>query len=151
MNPMQQVYHQQRLQQQPTYSLPQQNLTQPSQETNQNDVIMASLNESDEESQTQLASLKNDSDPNYRLPPNYPIVEYSNELIVMPGNIVIQTTDMIPDGYLLCDGSMVSRETESTLFDMIGTFYGKGDGSTTFCLPDLEDDERPHHHYMIKR
>jgi hypothetical protein len=105
----------------------------------------------DSEFQTQLASLQNDSDSHYRQPPHYPIIEYSSDIIVLPGNIVIQTTDTVPDGYLLCDGSEVSRETESVLFAAIGTFYGDGDESTTFCLPDLEDEDRLSHHYMIKR
>lgn len=42
-----------------------------------------------------------------------------------------------PTGFLLCDGSVISRETYSDLFDVIGTTYGAGDGSTTFKLPDL--------------
>ena len=42
-----------------------------------------------------------------------------------------------PAGYLVCDGSAVSRETYSALFAVIGTVYGAGDGSTTFNLPDL--------------
>lgn len=41
----------------------------------------------------------------------------------------------IPAGYLLCDGSAVSRSTYSTLFAAIGTLWGVGDGSTTFNLP----------------
>lgn len=94
---------------------------------------------------------KKESDTYYRIPPSYPIVEYSSDISVLTGNIVIQTTDTVPDGYLLCDGSDVSRETESDLFNVIGTFYGEGDESTTFCLPDLEDDEQPTHHYLIKR
>lgn len=40
-----------------------------------------------------------------------------------------------PTGFLLCDGSAVSRSTYATLFAVIGTFYGVGDGSTTFNLP----------------
>lgn len=43
----------------------------------------------------------------------------------------------VPDGWLLCDGSNVSRTVESDLFDVIGTTFGVGDGSTTFGLPDL--------------
>ena len=39
-------------------------------------------------------------------------------------------------GFLLCDGSTVSRTTFSALFAKIGTTYGAGDGSTTFNLPD---------------
>ena len=41
-----------------------------------------------------------------------------------------------PDGYLICDGSAVSRTTYSALFAVIGTTYGTGDGSTTFNIPD---------------
>ena len=43
-----------------------------------------------------------------------------------------------PSGWLLCDGSTVSRTTYATLFGVIGTTYGSGDGSTTFALPDLK-------------
>jgi microcystin-dependent protein len=42
-----------------------------------------------------------------------------------------------PDGFLLCDGSAVSRATYYVLFAAVGTTYGAGDGSTTFNLPDL--------------
>ena len=42
-----------------------------------------------------------------------------------------------PSGFLMCDGSAVSRSTYSDLFEAIGTTYGAGDGSTTFGLPDL--------------
>ena len=42
-----------------------------------------------------------------------------------------------PTGYLLCDGTAVSRTTYSGLFAAIGTTYGVGDGSTTFNLPDM--------------
>ncbi len=41
-----------------------------------------------------------------------------------------------PTGYLLTDGSAVSRTTYSALFAAIGTAYGGGDGSTTFNLPN---------------
>lgn len=41
-----------------------------------------------------------------------------------------------PTGFLLCDGSAVSRTTYAGLFAIIGTTYGAGDGSTTFTLPD---------------
>lgn len=42
-----------------------------------------------------------------------------------------------PTGWLLCDGSQVSRETYSDLFAVIGESFGQGDNSTTFHLPDL--------------
>lgn len=41
-----------------------------------------------------------------------------------------------PSGYLLCDGSAISRITYANLFAAIGTAYGVGDGSTTFEIPD---------------
>ena len=41
------------------------------------------------------------------------------------------------NGYLLCDGSAISRTDYSELFSVIGTTYGAGDGSTTFNLPNL--------------
>lgn len=41
-----------------------------------------------------------------------------------------------PSGWLLCDGSAVSRTTYSDLFSVIGTTFGAGDGSTTFNVPD---------------
>ena len=40
-----------------------------------------------------------------------------------------------PSGFLLCDGSAVSRTTRADLFAAIGTVWGPGDGSTTFNLP----------------
>jgi microcystin-dependent protein len=42
-----------------------------------------------------------------------------------------------PSGYLLCDGSAVSRTTYAALFAVLSTTYGSGDGSTTFTLPDM--------------
>lgn len=42
-----------------------------------------------------------------------------------------------PQGYLLCDGSAVSRTDYADLFAAIGTVYGAGDGSSTFNVPDL--------------
>lgn len=50
------------------------------------------------------------------------------------------TTDStkVPDGWLFCDGSAVSRTTYADLFTIIGTYFGAGDGSTTFNLPTKE-------------
>ena len=45
----------------------------------------------------------------------------------------------IPAGWLLCDGSAISRTDYAELFEVIGTTYGAGDGSTTFNLPNLID------------
>lgn len=43
-----------------------------------------------------------------------------------------------PSGWLLCNGAAVSRTTYGALFGVIGTFYGPGDGATTFNLPNLQ-------------
>lgn len=45
----------------------------------------------------------------------------------------------IPAGWLLCDGTAVSRTTYAALFAITGVAYGIGDGSTTFNLPNLSD------------
>lgn len=42
----------------------------------------------------------------------------------------------IPAGWLLCDGSAISRTDYAKLFSAIGTTWGAGDGSTTFNLPN---------------
>lgn len=41
-----------------------------------------------------------------------------------------------PEGWLICDGSAISRSTFASLFIAISTTYGVGNGSTTFNLPD---------------
>lgn len=45
----------------------------------------------------------------------------------------------LPEGWLLCNGAAVSRETYAALFNIIGTTYGSGNDSTTFNLPNLAD------------
>lgn len=44
-----------------------------------------------------------------------------------------------PKGWLVCDGSAISRTEYDELFEVIDTTYGEGDGSTTFNLPNLID------------
>lgn len=52
--------------------------------------------------------------------------------------IRIWPTNTAPDNWMLCDGSAISRTTYSDLFDIIGTTYGVGDGSSTFNIPNLK-------------
>jgi microcystin-dependent protein len=47
------------------------------------------------------------------------------------------TTADVPTGFLLCDGTAVSRTTYLDLFTAIDIRYGNGDTSTTFNLPNL--------------
>lgn len=53
------------------------------------------------------------------------------------GSVIAYAGNSLPTGWLLCDGSAVSRSTYSSLYSLIGTTYGPGDGSSTFNLPYL--------------
>lgn len=53
------------------------------------------------------------------------------------GSIFWLAAQTAPEGYLICDGSAVSRTEYADLFAAIGTTFGAGDGSTTFALPNL--------------
>lgn len=53
------------------------------------------------------------------------------------GLIVPFGSTSAPTGWLVCDGSAVSRTTYATLYALVGTAFGSGDGSTTFNLPDM--------------
>lgn len=54
------------------------------------------------------------------------------------GVIKLFSGSTAPDGWLICDGSAISRTTYSDLFALIGTTYGEGDGSTTFNIPNIK-------------
>ncbi|MCI5058782.1 MAG: phage tail protein, partial [Flavobacteriales bacterium] len=57
---------------------------------------------------------------------------------VPTGAVMPYAAAAAPTGWLLCDGSAVSRTTYANLFALIGTTYGAGDGSTTFNVPDMQ-------------
>ena len=61
------------------------------------------------------------------------------QMIVPVGIVQAFAGDTTPEGWLLCDGSAVSRTDYADLYAVIGDTYGSGDGSTTFNLPDLTD------------
>jgi microcystin-dependent protein len=54
-----------------------------------------------------------------------------------PGQIIYMAASTPPTGFLVANGSAVSRTAYANLFATIGTYYGTGDGATTFNLPDL--------------
>lgn len=56
---------------------------------------------------------------------------------VYEGMVIIFPVITPPTGWLLCDGTLVSRVTYANLFAVIGESFGAGDGLTTFGLPDL--------------
>lgn len=62
----------------------------------------------------------------------------SIETIIPTGIVSAYGGNNAPEGWLICDGSAVSRTTYSRLFSAIGINYGEGDGTTTFNLPDLK-------------
>src|SRR4051812_40968050 len=56
---------------------------------------------------------------------------------MVTGTIVAFGGSVAPSGWVLCDGSTVSRTDFADLFTTIGTRFGIGDGTTTFNVPDL--------------
>ena len=54
------------------------------------------------------------------------------------GSVFWLAAQTAPEGYLICDGSAVSRTEYADLFAAIGTTFGTGDGSTTVALPNLQ-------------
>ena len=55
--------------------------------------------------------------------------------VTLAGMVMAFAGTTAPTGWLKCDGSTISRTTYSALFNVIGTTYCAGDGSTTFKLP----------------
>lgn len=53
------------------------------------------------------------------------------------GTIKLYAGASAPTGYLICDGTAVSRTTYADLFTAIGTTFGAGNGTTTFNVPDF--------------
>jgi microcystin-dependent protein len=60
------------------------------------------------------------------------------QLVLRPGMISMTAAATADAGWLLCDGSAVSRTTYAALFARIGTTHGAGNGTTTFNLPDFQ-------------
>lgn len=54
---------------------------------------------------------------------------YTGEIRLFAGNYA-------PEGWLLCNGTMLSISDNEALFALIGTTYG-GDGRVSFAVPDL--------------
>ena len=56
---------------------------------------------------------------------------------VVIGTIIWYAGNTAPTGYLICNGSAISRNDYADLFAKINTSFGTGDGTTTFNIPDL--------------
>ena len=75
---------------------------------------------------------------------NYATKDYVDQLIssskmdMLPvGTVFPWFSNDIPTNFLELNGQAVSRTIYSDLFELYGTTYGTGDGSTTFNLPNL--------------
>ncbi len=55
-----------------------------------------------------------------------------------PGSVIYTSSSTTPVGYLVADGSAVSRSTYADLFAQIASDFGAGNGTTTFNIPDIK-------------
>lgn len=63
----------------------------------------------------------------------------SRSLTDLPvGTVVSTALSAAPSGWLICDGTAVSRTNYPELFGALGTGYGAGDGTTTFNVPNSD-------------
>ena len=56
------------------------------------------------------------------------------------GNIFAHGGSAAPTGSFICNGQAISRTTYASLFAILGTAHGAGDGTTTFNVPDLRGE-----------
>ena len=63
-----------------------------------------------------------------------------SQIAAPTGSVYTFAGSTVPTGWLKCNGALLSRTTYASLFAVIGTTYGAGDGSTTFALPDLRGE-----------
>ena len=78
---------------------------------------------------------------------NYEATKYDFDGAALTGvegiptaTIIPWTSASVPTGFLECNGQAVSRSTYSALFAIIASTYGAGDGSSTFNVPDLQNN-----------
>ena len=72
--------------------------------------------------------------------PSAPYCEVAHNAAAVPAGSIIPFAGpdtSVPTGWMVCDGSAISRSTYANLYNVIGVAWGTGDGSTTFNLPDL--------------
>lgn len=74
----------------------------------------------------------------YNVVINDPKFYIASQTLVPTGVVQAYLGSSAPSGWLICDGSAVSRTTYANLFALIQSTYGSGDGTTTFNLPNLQ-------------
>lgn len=67
----------------------------------------------------------------------YSLALHLRNMLLPVGTIIVYSANSAPAGFLVCDGSAISRTSYSDLFEVISTNFGAGDGTTTFNLPNL--------------
>ncbi len=60
------------------------------------------------------------------------------EMLMPVGAVTAYVSSNAPNGWLNCEGQELYRGDYPALFEVIGTTYGAGNGTTTFNLPDLK-------------
>ncbi len=78
-----------------------------------------------------MVNLINITNENGNLAVNY---QYVNPI----GTIVCFAGQNAPDGWILCDGSEISKEIYSELYSIIGNNFGTPINSNNFVLPNLQ-------------
>lgn len=66
-------------------------------------------------------------------------IQYIYNNMIPTGIVQAFAGSNTPQGWLLCDGSAVSRTDYADLYAVIGDTYGAGDGTSTFNVPNLTD------------
>ena len=78
------------------------------------------------------------------------ILNYPTEIAHPVGTILANGIPFTPPNYLLCNGGEYSRTQYLKLFEVIGVYYGLGNGTTTFNVPHLMNNYDPSVTYIIK-
>ena len=84
-----------------------------------------------------------DSENLYAMQSDVTQLQTDMALISYVGDIKTSVRTANHGNWFLCNGQAISRTTYSTLFSLIGTTYGEGDGSTTFNIPDFTNVALP--------
>lgn len=65
---------------------------------------------------------------------------FKAEVQIIPvGMVLWRPSTLVPTGWILCDGQEISRTDFPALFEVIGTLFGAGNGTTTYNVPDLQN------------
>lgn len=101
-------------------------------EDKENLILIPNIQEINKITATDMNSIKNVVNSNYDELTE--LSEYCESIDVPIGHIALFSNDV--DNYIICDGRELSRDQYRSLYNIIGTKYGEGNGSTTFNIPN---------------